>query len=132
MKIVRSKKGFVLIQALVFGGIGVIVMSALVAWASVNIKSSRSAINRERAIQIAEGGVDYYRWHLAHAPQDFTDGTGVAGPYVHNFYDKDNVLIGTFSLSITPPQTGSTIVTIESTGKVVEDQRRNKCENRLR
>lgn len=108
-------------QALVFAGIGVIVVSALVAWASVNIKSSRSAVNRERAIQIAEAGVDYYRWHLAHAPSDFKDGTNTAGPYLHNFYDKDNVLIGTFSLNITPAATGSTIVTVESTGKVTED-----------
>jgi hypothetical protein len=121
VKKLTQKKGFVLVQALVFGGIGMIVVSALIAWASLNIKASRTAIYRERAIQIAEGGVDYYRWHLAHASQDYKDGTNAAGPYVHNFYDKDGILIGTFSLVITPPSTGSTIVTIESTGKVVED-----------
>lgn len=121
MKIKKSKKGFILIQALIFGGIGIIVTTSLVAWSAINIKSSRSAVGRERAIQIAEAGVDYYRWHLAHAPQDFKDGTNNPGPYIHDFKDKDNVTVGRFSLNIIPPAVGSTIVTIESTGTVFDD-----------
>ena len=108
-------------QSLIFGSIAVVVISGLVAWTNINIKASRQAVQRERALQIAESGIDYYRWHLAHAPQDFKDGTNEDGPYVHNFYDKDDVLIGTFSLSITAPPSGSTIVTIESVGKVIEN-----------
>ncbi len=120
-KNISDENGFVLIQAVVFGGVAVVIISAIVAWAGVNMKASHLAVSRERAIQIAESGVDYYRWHLAHAPQDFMDGTGQPGPYVHNFYDKDDVLIGTFTLNITAPPIGSTIVTIESEGKVVEE-----------
>ena len=41
--------------------------------------ASRFRVDRERAIQIAEAGVDYYRWHLAHVPDDYQDGTGAAG-----------------------------------------------------
>ncbi|MEK7518632.1 MAG: hypothetical protein AAB549_01795, partial [Patescibacteria group bacterium] len=33
--------------------------------------ASRFRVDRERAIQIAEAGVDYYRWHLAHVPDDY-------------------------------------------------------------
>lgn len=113
--------GIILVQSIVFGSIAIVIISALVAWAGTNMKTARASVLRERAIQIAEAGIDYYRWHLAHASQDFKDGTNQAGPYVHNFYDKDGVQIGSFSLNIIPPPTGSTIVTVESTGNIVED-----------
>lgn len=110
-----------ILHSIVFGAIAIVIVSALVVWAGTNLKVARASIQKEKAIQIAEAGIDYYRWHLSHAPQDFQDGTGAAGPYVHNFYDKDDVLIGTFTLEITPPITGSTIVTVVSTGNIVEN-----------
>jgi hypothetical protein len=111
-----SSSGTLLVQALIFGTISIVIVGALISWAGINIKASRLGIYREQALQIAEAGVDYYRWHLAHAPNDYQDGTGIAGPYVHPFTDKDGNVIGQFSLVITPPPTGSTIVKIESTG----------------
>ena len=114
-------QGQILIQALVFGSISVVIIGGLVSWAGVNIKASRLAVYREQAVQIAESGVDYYRWHLAHAQNDYQDGTGTTTPYIHPFYDKDGNQIGTFTLEITPPQTGFTIVTIKSTGKVLAE-----------
>lgn len=117
----NSKSGYLIIQSVIFGGIAVVIVSALVTWAGTNIKISKTAVLKEQALQIAEAGIDYYRWHLAHAAEDYTDGTGEDGPYVHDFFDKDGVKIGTFSLDITPPANGSTIVTIESTGEVLAD-----------
>lgn len=116
-----SQKGSILIQALVFGSIAVVIIGGLISWAGVNIKASRLALYREQALQIAESGIDYYRWHLAHAPADYQDGTGTSTPSVHQFYDKDGNVIGSFTLQITPPATGFTIVTIKSTGKIVDD-----------
>jgi len=116
-----KKSGFIVIQSIVLGSIAIVIISALVSWAGVNLKVSRASVYREQAIQIAEAGIDYYRWHLAHAPQDFTDGTGQPGPYIHTFNDKDGTQIGSFSLTITPPPQGSTIVTIQSVGSVLED-----------
>lgn len=115
------KKGSLLIQAVVFGTISVIIIGALVSWAKVNISAGRVALYREQALQIAEAGVDYYRWHLAHAPTDYQDGTGTTGPYVHDFFDKDGVKIGTFTLEIIAPQLGFTLVKIKSTGRILED-----------
>lgn len=113
---VKSRRGQILIQVIVFGSIAVYLLGAIVGWATLNIKASRQTFNRERALQIAEAGIDYYRWHLAHAPTDFQDGTGAPGPYVHDFRDKDGNVIGQFSLDITPPPLGSTLVTVKSTG----------------
>src|SRR3989339_18234 len=116
-----KNKGYILIQVIVFASIAVYLLEALISWAVINIKASEKNSNKEQALQIAEAGIDYYRWHLAHAPTDFQDGTGQAGSYVHNFKDKDENIIGTFTLDITPPSLGSTLVTIQSTGKINTD-----------
>ena len=75
-------------------------------WSSADLFRSRHrfcnfpsrAENNAQAFAIAEAGIEYYRWHLAHAPAGFQDGTGHAGPYVHNYYDKDGNQIGQFTL----------------------------------
>lgn len=76
-----------------------------------------TVVDREKALQIAEAGVNYYQWHLTHFPDDYQDGTVYPGPYVHDYIDADTgVAVGQFSLVITPPPEGSTVVTIQSTG----------------
>jgi|ERR1035437_1477817 hypothetical protein len=112
----KSSSGQVIVMVIVFSTIATVMMGALVGWAGVNINASRNAVYSEQAIQLAEAGVDYYRWHLAHAPQDFTDGTTTPSPYVHNVLDKDGNVSGQFSLVITAPPVGSTKVKIESRG----------------
>ena len=112
----NRQHGHLLLQVLVFGTIGLILVWSLAGLARVNIVASRNSLEREQAFHLAEAGVEYYRWHLAHAPTDFEDGTGEPGPYVHDYYDKDGNLLGTFSLVIEPPLLGSTLVKVTSTG----------------
>lgn len=116
-----DNKGQIIIPALVFGCVAIIVVTALLSWASLNLKLTRQAVRKEQALQIAEAGNDYYRWHLAHAKTDYQDGTNAAGPYVHAFSDKNGNVLGQFSLEITPPSAGSTVATIKSTGTVAGD-----------
>ena len=111
-----KKRGMIIIQTMVFSAIVIIIISALSAWAATTIRAGRIAFNREQAFESAEAGIDYYRWHLAHAPTDYQDGTGVVGPYIHSVKDKDGNTIGQFSLDIIAPPIGSTIVKIKSTG----------------
>lgn len=113
--------GSILIQVIAYMTIGIMILSSLVGWAMLAVRTARVAEYREQAVQAAEAGIDYYRWHLAHAPTDFQDGTGAVGPYVHDFFDKSDVKIGTFTLNITPPPVGSTLVTIRSTGRILAD-----------
>lgn len=111
-------KGIILSGTLVFGMIAVALIIALTSWFGVVLKSSRELLAKEQAFHIAEAGIEYYRWHLAHAAEDFQDGTGQPGPYVHSVEDKDGNVIGQYSLEIEPPDDGDTIVTITSTGTV--------------
>jgi hypothetical protein len=118
-----GNKGLVLINVLIFAMIAVTVTLSLIGWATTMIKSSRQLNAREQAFQAAEAGIDYYRWHLAHAPTDYKDGnaTTTTGPFIHPFKDKDGNVIGEFALTITPPPPGSTVVKIKSKGTVIED-----------
>lgn len=112
----KQKSGQLIIQVIVFGAIAILIIGGLVSWAGSNIAAARHAQVREQAFQLAEAGIEYYRWHLAHAPTDYEDGTGASGPYVHEVTDKDGNVVGEFSLEIIPPPIGSTLVEIRSTG----------------
>ncbi len=111
------QKGILTIQILVFGSAAIMLSVGLIQWANVAIQSSQNLISKTTAFTIAEAGIEYYKWHLAHNQEDFYDGTGTStGPYVHEFKDKDGNVLGSFSLAISPPPANSTIVTIVSTG----------------
>lgn len=116
-----KQRGLILVNTLVFASIATIILVGLTSWFGVTITSARDVVLREQAFQIAEAGVDYYRWHLAHWPSDYQDGTATSGPYAHQFYNRAGEHIGDFALTITPPPSGSTIVTVESTGSLVSN-----------
>ncbi|MFZ6036003.1 MAG: pilus assembly PilX N-terminal domain-containing protein [Patescibacteria group bacterium] len=83
-------------------------------------KLSSQLRDKEIAFQMAEAGLEYYRWHLAHEQTDYQDGTGAPGPYIHNYTNTVGEVIGQFSLDITAPPAGSTVVQIESSGYILE------------
>lgn len=110
------KKGSISILVLVFGAVITIAVGGLVEIVATQFTASTRTEYFERALSIAESGVDYYRWHLAHDPLDYKDGTGHAGPYVHTLNDPYGNTDGTLSLTISPPASGSSVVTITSVG----------------
>ncbi len=115
----RDRRGNILLVVMIFGTISVtVIVMGLTGYAISENSASNRKHNTEMALQIADAGVNYYRWHLAHAKTDYYDGNGTStpGPYVHDYKDKDGNVIGQFSLDITPPASGSSIILIQSTG----------------
>jgi hypothetical protein len=115
----KDKRGNLLLFAMVFGAISfTVIIGGVAGYAVFENKASLHKHNREMAFQIAEAGINYYRWHLAHDSTDYYDGNASTstGPYIHEYKDKDGNLIGYFSLGITPPLVGSSVVTVSSTG----------------
>lgn len=86
-----------LVLVLVFSGI----FTAILAAAMGAIISQSRLVNQdialEQALAVAEGGLQYYRWYLAHNPDDVTHGTGLPGPYIIPYGQPP---IGEFELSI--------------------------------
>jgi len=113
-------KGTITPALLIITGAFLVVLYGILFVLSLQFDYSGRQVGGEQALHIAEAGVNYYRWHLAHDPDDFTDGTGQPGPYEHEYYDPEGKPIGKFSLEITPPSEGSSIVTISSTGSTYQ------------
>ncbi|MBI2437039.1 MAG: pilus assembly PilX N-terminal domain-containing protein [Candidatus Magasanikbacteria bacterium] len=117
----RTTRGSILLFVAIFGAISfTIIVLGVSGYAVFEQRASTSVYRRDKAFHIAEAGINYYRWHLAHNPTDYQDGTGEAGPYVHEYTDKDGNLVGYFSLEIDEPLVGSSVVTIRSTGYTLE------------
>lgn len=123
--------GDILLSVIVFAAIAVTIIIGLTNWGASMLAGIRSVAAKEQALQIAEAGVDYYQWHLAQTPNDYKDGTTTPGPYVHKFYNRDGDLLGTYSLTITPPLTGSTIVKILSVGTLASSTITRKVQESL-
>ncbi|MCA9387609.1 MAG: hypothetical protein KC653_01050, partial [Candidatus Andersenbacteria bacterium] len=112
-----QQAGAVMVVALIFVTIVVFIWLALVGLIVTEHQVATRKHLREQSLEIAEAGIDYYRWHLAHDADDYQDGTGLPGPYIHPFLNANNEQIGEFELEIIPPPIGSTIVEVVSTGR---------------
>jgi hypothetical protein len=118
----ERQSGQMSLQVLILGAVATILISGFVLWADTYVTSVARDTDKNQAFTIAEAGIEYYRWHLAHAPQDFRDGsTTSTGPFIHSYYDRNGNRLGQFELAITAPASGSTITTIQSTGRVDAD-----------
>ena len=97
----NPSRGVTTLMVMVFMGIFFLVLSALTGFALEEAKYGNAIIDREQALNSAEAGLEYYRWFLAHFPNDLTNGTGSAGPYLYSVNDPETgSLIGTASISV--------------------------------
>ncbi len=112
------RRGQEFIAVIILAAVATTVGLAVVSLLQAQSREGRRLGQGEQVYHVAEAGIHYYRWHLAHNPDDFMDGTGNPGPYIHPFKNRDGVVIGQFSLTIIPPPVGSTLVTVQSTGSL--------------
>lgn len=110
---------------LVFAGVFTVSVSALMAFIMTQAQLGSTKAVREQSFGIAEAGLEYYHWFLAHYPTDVQDGTGGSGPYVHTYDDPTGGTLGTFALDITANKSCGQIqsVDITSTGESYQDSR---------
>ncbi len=107
-----------MLLAIVFGAVFLSVFGGLAFYTlSENRLQSHNASSAQ-AFTIAEAGLEYYRWFLAHYPNDLQNGTGHAGPYTATYEDPETGTAGTYTLSISGNTAcgQTTSVDIESTG----------------
>jgi len=119
----RPPRGYFVVLVLVFSAVFLTLVVTLAGYVFEQKKLQLAEENRQKAVNVAEAGLEYYRWHLAHFPNDLEDGTGGAGPYAHTVADAEGGALGTFSLSVNgDTYCGAlTDVTITSTGTSAAD-----------
>ena len=89
-----------MILVLVFGSIFFTIISSFTVFIVTQSKLIAQRVEVETAGQIAEAGLNYYKWFLAHYPNDVTNGTGLPGPYVGIYNDPEGGAIGEYSLTV--------------------------------
>jgi Tfp pilus assembly protein PilX len=122
-----SQQGFMMATLIsiitVMSVLGAVVLQVIMT----NFTTVQNNVRSQKALNIAEAGLNYYLWHLSHNGADFKDGKSTPttpdanlgyGPYTHNYVDDNGVTSGTYTLWIKPQGNGSTIATVRSIGQV--------------
>ncbi len=115
----KQPRGFLMLLAIVFGAVFLTILGALSSFSITQNHFQSSTTGKSKALSLAEAGLEYYRWFLAHNPTDLQNGTGQPGPYVITQNDPEGGSIGTYSLAITGNQSCGQITSIDitSTGR---------------
>lgn len=118
-----QQKGALLVLVLIFGAMFFLIVVAFMGFVVTQNQVQKRAVVSERALSVAEAGLNYYKWYLAHFPDDVTYGTGLPGPYEIPFIDSELGAIGTTSLSVASSTFCGVVsnIDIEATGYTAED-----------
>jgi Tfp pilus assembly protein PilX len=119
--------GFILPGVIAFILAIAIIGGATITIILTNFSIVGNNVRSQQALNIAEGGINYYLWHLSHNATDYKDGQSTPttpdptlgyGPYVHSYIDDNAITTGTYTLWIKPQGNGSSLVTVRSIGQV--------------
>ncbi len=123
----QKVRGTALVYGLVIMTVVAIILTSIISFVAAQTKYALQVHAREQSFQIAESGIQFYRWYLAHQVEGRTaaqvadfwvNGSpyGVATPYEFDYRDPSGDLIGHYTLEVTPPSGYSTAVTVLATG----------------
>jgi hypothetical protein len=105
--------GSLLVLVLVLGSVFLVIITSFVGYVITQSQVVNFRHEQFRSADIAEAGLNYYKWYLSHYPNDVTDGTGLPGPYTHVYNDPEGGPIGEFSLSISSSTYCGSIASVE-------------------
>lgn len=111
-------RGYLMLTAIIFGTVILTVLGALSSFILTQNHAQSYASSRSKALAMAEAGLEYYRWRLAHFPNDLQNGTGGPGPYTISYEDPEGGTAGSYEISVTGNTTCSQVTSIDiaSTG----------------
>lgn len=123
----KKNKGTALAYVLVIMAVVSIILVSSLQYIASQIKFGFYRENKEKSLQIAEAGIYFYRWYLAHQIsgkteqqiKDFWESGnpyGVSEPYEREFSDPEGGAIGKYKIEVTPPEIASTTIYVKSTG----------------
>jgi len=128
-KIFKSKPGYFLPMLLAFAAVMLITTGAIMSLNYNNYTVVKRQVKSNQALSIAEAGINYYLWHLSHNNLDYCDGqacqgAGPYGPYTHTYKNTAGEVLGTYNITITPPQGSNTVVSVRAEGVTVSGEKR--------
>src|SRR3989338_5022048 len=85
----RAQRGVTILLVIAFMGVFALIVSSITGYVFQQSRYGRALYGREQAIHIAEAGLEYYRWFLAHNPSIMTAGAGLVSPYTYAVTDPE-------------------------------------------
>lgn len=105
----RNNRGTITTLVLVLGGIFLLLLGGLLGFILLQQRQSLQKVAWNKALHIAEAGINYAQWHLLHEPDNY-DFDSVRD------YEVGGEVIGQYQLEITSPNDCFPNAKIESTG----------------
>ena len=97
----ETNRGITVMLVLAFMGIFLFLLGTVTSYLLTQSKYGRAIYAREQSLNIAEAGLEYYRWFLAHNPSIMTNGVGLVSPYTHIVNDPESGRIGQATITAT-------------------------------
>jgi hypothetical protein len=113
----KAVRGYLMLLTLVFGAIFLSVIFALTGFVLSENRLQTAATEKSKGLAIAEAGIEYYKWHLAHFPTDLKNGTGLPGPYSIPYMDPEGGQTGTISLTVNGNSACGSITSVDLQSK---------------
>lgn len=98
-------------------GIALYISVAFVSWAGTSVRAGRHLEQREQAFHVAEAGLEYYRWFLAHSAIS-PGGVPPVPSEPLEVSDAEGNVIGVATFDIAAPVAASTVIQVDVTGAV--------------
>ncbi|MBI4088178.1 hypothetical protein HY418_02220 [Candidatus Kaiserbacteria bacterium] len=90
----REQRGITTLLAVGFIGVLTIVIGTIASYTFQQSKYGRALFAREQALNIAEAGLEYYKWFLARTPTAVQTGVGLVSPYTYTVSDPEGGTLG--------------------------------------
>lgn len=119
----RNNQGVTTLLVLLYMGLFVLILSTISGYALTQSRYGRALAAREQALHVAEAGLEYYRWFLAHNPSIASTGTGLMST-TYTETDPETGAVGDATINATASlQCGAVQwIDIESTGIAYADR----------
>lgn len=94
-----TERGMTTLLVLGFMGVFAIILGTLSSYALTQGRYGRALYAREVALNVAESGIEYYRWFLAHNSSIMDTGTGLVSPYTYAVNDPEGGTLGSATVT---------------------------------
>lgn len=97
---IPGERGVTVMLVVAFMGVFLLIMGTITSYIFQQSRFGRALYARGQALHVAEAGLEYYKWFLAHNPDNLTNGTGGPGPYMYAVEDPEGGSVGSAALTV--------------------------------
>jgi hypothetical protein len=88
-------------MVLLYMALFVLILSTISGYALTQSRYGRALAAREQGLHVAEAGLEYYRWFLAHNPTIMDAGVGLVSPKTYTEVDPETGAVGDATVTAT-------------------------------